>query len=69
MLANGTVVVFSGHTTWMSLDGIAFRAADGSAQAAWQDVNYVNNWQRFDSTYNPVQYWKDGRASCISVAC
>jgi hypothetical protein len=44
--------------------GVILRAntlPDKLDQSAWHDVAYTNNWQRFDPTYNPVQYWKDSQ--------
>jgi hypothetical protein len=50
-------VVLSAVATWVSLDGITFRASDGGP--VWLDVTVSNGWRVDDAS--PARYWKDNR--------
>ena len=52
-------VVLSAVATWVSLDGITFRAFDVSGGPVWRDVTVSNGWSVDDAS--PARYWKDNR--------
>src|SRR5262249_19846143 len=52
-------VVLSAVATWVSLDGITFRAIDVFGGPVWRNVTLSNGWSVDDAS--PARYWKDNR--------
>ena len=61
VLADGKVSMVTGDNAWVSLNGLAFRAALSPSGRPWIAPTLQNGWSDYSNAYNPCGYYKDNK--------